>query len=103
MGIGIVINVHRSDHTMKDESAKQDEGEQPTEQEPISLSSSASERGFEDEILAYLAYILKEAELTRARLGRMHRDILVTNLLLAVGIFVLIIVWLDITGVLPLF
>ena len=79
--------------------------ERETEQEqgPPLPSSSPDQRNFEEETLAYLAYILKETELSRARLDRMHRDSIVTNMLLAIAILVLIIVWLDITGVLPLF
>jgi len=79
------------------------EKEAEQEQGAPEPSPSQEQRNFEEETLAYLAYILRETELSRARLDRMHRDSIVTNMLLALAILVLIIVWLDITGVLPLF
>lgn len=52
---------------------------------------------------AYLAYILKEVELIRARTDRTNRNTMIIVALLAIGIMVLIIVWLDLTGALPFF
>jgi len=52
---------------------------------------------------AYLAYILKEVELIRARTDRINRNMMVIVALLAIGIIVLIIVWLDLIGAMPFF
>lgn len=54
----------------------------------------------EDGNTAYLAYILREAELIRERADGISRKLSVVTSLLAVGILVLIIYWLDITGTL---
>lgn len=52
---------------------------------------------------AYLAYILKEVELIRTRTDRTNRNTMIIVALLAIGIVVLIIAWLDLTGALPFF
>lgn len=52
---------------------------------------------------AYLAYILKEVELIRARTDRTNRNTMIIVALLSIGIMVLIIAWLDLTGALPFF
>ena len=52
---------------------------------------------------AYLAYILKEVELIRTRTDRTNRNTMIIVALLAIGIVVLIIAWLDRTGALPFF
>ena len=57
----------------------------------------------DDEANAYLAYILKEAELIRIKTEMIRRNTTVIIALLAVAIIVLVIVWLDITGVIPIF
>jgi len=57
----------------------------------------------DDEAKAYLAYILKEAELIRIKTEMIRRNTTVIITLLAVAIIVLVIIWLDITGVLPIF
>ena len=51
-----------------------------------------------EQALAYLAYILKEAELIRARTEMIRRNTTLIIVLLALAVIVLIIVWLDITG-----
>jgi hypothetical protein len=57
----------------------------------------------QDQTLSYLAYLLKEAELTRARLDRIQRNTSVMIGLLAIAVIVVIIVWLDITGSISIF
>jgi len=52
---------------------------------------------------AYLAYILKEVELIGVRTDRVARNTMIITALLAVGIIVVIIVWLDLIGALPFF
>jgi hypothetical protein len=57
----------------------------------------------DNEATAYLAYLLKEAEMIRVRTEMIRRNTSIIIALLAIGIIVLVIVWLDITGVIPIF
>ena len=57
----------------------------------------------DNEATAYLAYLLKEAEMIRMRTEMIRRNTTIIIALLAVAIIVLLIVWLDITGVIPIF
>jgi hypothetical protein len=57
----------------------------------------------DNEATAYLAYLLKEAEMIRLRTEMIRRNTTVIIALLAVAIIVLVIIWLDITGVITIF
>jgi hypothetical protein len=57
----------------------------------------------DNEATAYLAYLLKEAEMIRLRTEMIRRNTSIIIALLAVAIIVLVIIWLDITGVIPIF
>ncbi len=70
---------------------------------PETLPEKATPDYAEDESIAYLAYILKETELIRARTEAIRRNTSVIIALLALAIIVLIIIWLDITGAITIF
>ncbi len=70
---------------------------------PSSETSPQPPDYLQDKNTAYLAYILRETELIRARMDGMNRKVSVIVGLLAVAILVMIITWLDITGALMIF
>ena len=53
--------------------------------------------------MAYLAYILKEAEMTRARVDVIRRNTSIMIALMAITVIVMIIIWLDISGSIAIF
>ena len=71
--------------------------------QPPETSSQNVPDYMDNEATAYLAYPLKEAELIRVKTEMIRRNTSIIIALLAVAVIVLIIVWLDITGVLPIF
>ncbi len=75
--------------------AKTSEGNQLP---PIDLEDAGVEEYDADESTAYLAYLLREAEITSRRLESISRQVRIMIALLALNIIVLIIYWLDITG-----
>jgi hypothetical protein len=84
----------------EDSAEKQQGPDLPPPEPPVENSGPEYTQ---DQTLAYLAYLLKEAELTRARLDVIRRNTSVMIGLLAIAVIVVIIVWLDITGAISIF
>ena len=80
-----------------EETAERDD--RPEEYRPSETQADDAEGGYsEDDTNAYLAYMLRELEVTSKAVRRANRDISILIGLVALNIIVLIIYWLDITG-----
>lgn len=79
-----------------EETAERDD--RPEEYSPSETLADDAEGGYSDETNAYLAYMLRELEVTSKAVRRANRDISILIGLVALNIIVLIIYWLDITG-----